>query len=127
MKKREADFQTVFGSYLKKKKMPGNYELKQTRTNTYAFSTDRKRLERQADSLMAAQQEGYYWKHSDADPREKICDCSYVQPQDGYIVIKYPGQFSIINVYDFQSEKKRSKSLSRSRAEEIAVVTVQCG
>lgn len=121
--KREANFQTVFGQYARKKKLYGNFELKQTTTNSLPLII-KGRLKRQIDSLVTAQESGYFWKHSDADPREKLFDCSFVPPVDGYMVIKYPGQFSIINVYDFITESKRVKTLTKKRAEEIAIGTV---
>jgi len=121
--KREANFQTLFGQYVRKKKLYGNFELKQTTTSSLPV-TIKGTLKRQTESLVTAQESGLFWKHSDADPREKPCDCSFIPPVDGYMVIKYPGQFSIINVYDFISESKRVKSLTKKRAEEIAITTV---
>lgn len=127
MKKREANFQTTFSSYVQKKKIIGNFELKQTTGNSFPFKNSKSGQDRQINSLVTAQQEGYFWKFSDEDSREKLFDCSNVPPIDGYIVIKYPKVFCIINIYDFIAEDKRSerRSLTKERAMEISIVNVE--
>lgn len=123
--KREANFQEIFGQYIQKKGLIGNFELKQTMENSINWNDAR--LMRQCESLLAAESKGYYWKHSDADPREKLFDCSNIPPIAGFVVIKYPKLFCIIPVKDFMDEKGRSErsSLTSERAIEIARVVVR--
>ncbi len=124
--KREANFQsTTFGKYVVAKGMFGNFELKQTTEDSIDFNDDR--LKRQCDSLLAAQEKGYFWKHSDADQREKPFDCSNVPPVTGYLVIKYPDFFCFIEIDVFMKESQDSKrrSLTSKRAKEIACQIVR--
>lgn len=123
MTKHEAKFQAEFNNYLrelKKKKRPlyGNFELKRTLSLSIPFSSVKAH---QDTGLLAAQKEGYIWKHSDEDSREKPFDCSSVPPITGYVVIRYPGIFFIITVEAFLNEKQNStrKSLTESRAAQI--------
>ena len=124
MKKREANFQTTFGNYLRAKKLHCNFELKQTTTDSLYINDAR--LMRQCRSLIAAQTEGYYWKHSDQDQREKPFDGSFVPPQVGYIVIKYPDFFCMILVDDFIKEVATMKGtmLHQDRAKELAMLVI---
>ena len=54
-------------------------------------------------------------------------DYGYFSNSPAYIVIKYPKQFSLVDVETFQIESKRSKrrSLTSARARDISVITVQ--
>lgn len=120
MKKREAAHTPKIEKYLKTKKMHCNWEIKQTTTDSFPFAEV---PEHQINSLLAAQQEGYTWKHSDADPRTKPFDGSTVPPLPGYIIIKYPPAFLVITVNDFIETKKKSKrkSLTYTEACRIAI------
>lgn len=120
--KREANFQRMFNHWLKEKygqifvfKLPdcgyqnpfdvfsvdakgkfSAWELKQTQTDSIPFSAV---MDHQIKALEIV---------------------------DGYIAIKYPSFFCVINVHVFVEEKKKSdrKSLTSSRAKEIAHLVV---
>lgn len=123
MRKREANFQTTFGQYIRAKGIHANFELKQTTGDSIEYDA---RLNRQCDSLLAAEKEGHYWKYSDQDQREKLFDCSNVPPLKGYIVIKYPKFFCLIRATEFSKEMLNSsrKSLTSQRAKELAEIVV---
>lgn len=121
--KREADFQTQFNRYLRETKMIGAFELKQTKTYLLPFSALK---EHQEHGLLAAQINGFVWKLSDADPREKPFDCISTGTIPAYVVIKYPKLFAIIKIEAFIKERNESvlKSLPRERAKEIATKVI---
>lgn len=101
MKKPEAKWQIIFNQYLREKRkkgeMYGFYELKQTTTNSLAFS----KIEiHQYDGLQATEKEGLVWKLSDEDRRQKPCDTICIPPLPSYIVIKFPGAYYIIRIKD---------------------------
>lgn len=124
MKKREAEFQTVFNRYIRQSDIYGAFELKQTRSNALAFDSVE---QHQCDSLMAIEENGLTWKLSDADPREKPCDSIRTKPMDSWIVVKYPSCFVIIPAMIFFLEEAEStrKSLTLERAKIIATKIVQ--
>jgi len=124
MNKREASFQIIFNQYLRKKKLYGVFELKQTTTNSISFKEVKPH---QREGLLAVTSEGFVWKLSDLDPREKPFDTMSIPPIEGYIVIKYPKLACVINIYDFLAEEKRStiKSLSKETAQEISLVIIE--
>lgn len=122
--RREAKFQTKFGDYLRAKGLFCNFELKETPVDELYLNDER--LKRQCDSLLVAEEEGYYWKHSDQDQREKPFDGSYIPPQKGYIVIKYPDFFCMIRVKVFVKEVEEAKGryLKSQRAKELAELVI---
>lgn len=124
MIKREANFQTVFNKYLKDADIVGHFELKKTTKNRIPFKCVK---EHQIEGLIAAAESGFVWKYSDQDQREKPFDCSSMPPMSGYIVIKFPGAFYLIDVLDFVFERDHSidKSLTKARAEVICTKYVK--
>lgn len=124
MKKSEAKFQTIFNQYLRKKRLYGYFELKETSGLSLPFSAVK---EHQVDGLLAAHSNGFVWKLSDEDSREKPFDCIHTTPLMGYVVIKYPNAFYIINIYHFLAEKEVSphKSLYEDRARAICIGEVK--
>jgi hypothetical protein len=121
--KKEAKFQTIFNQYIRIKRIPGVFELKQTESDTLLFSALK---EHQKKGLLATTHEGVVWKLSDSDPREKPFDCISTPPLNAYVAIKYPNFFCIIHAYIFINEEGRSKekSLSSERARQLASYTV---
>lgn len=120
MIKREANFNVVFGRYLRATGMIGAFELKITKGNSIAFSALK---DHQEHGLLAAQISGFIWKLSDADPREKPFDCISTGTIPSYIVIKFPKMFCIIKIEAWIKERNHStvKSLSLDRAKNIAM------
>lgn len=119
MKKREAGHTPRIEKFLKTKQLHCNWEIKQTTRDSFPFAEV---PDHQINSLVAAQEEGYTWKHSDADPRTKPFDGSTIPPLPGYIIIKYPKAFVMITVNNFihiRSKLKR-KSLTYKEACDIA-------
>ena len=117
--KREASFQTIFNNYLREKKMDGVFELKQTRTDSIPFLA----LEtHQRESLLAVEDNGFVWKLSDADPRQKPFDCFSIGICPAYVVIRYPECFVMIRIDEFLQEERISerKSLTLQKAKDIA-------
>lgn len=119
MKKREASITPKIEKYLRANRIYCNYEIKQTTTDSIAFSDVK---DHQVNGLVAAQEEGICWKSSDADPREKPFDGSNNPPLPGYVVIKYPSAIVLITVNNFIHARmtNRRKSLTYERAKEIA-------
>lgn len=123
MNKKEAKFQTVFNQYLRKKKLFGYFELKEATGDSLPFSAIK---QHQLNGLLAASRNGFVWKLSDQDQREKPFDCMYTKPAGAYVVIKYGKVFYIITaqMFHFQSEVSESKSLTKQRAKEISTYEV---
>ena len=123
MKKREAQFQTIFNQYLRKKKLFGYFELKQARYGSLAFNAVKKH---QIEGLRSARMSGFVWKLSDEDSREKPFDCISVPPLMSYVVVNYTRRFYIITIYDFMAEMDSSEreSLTEERAKKISTVAV---
>lgn len=122
--KREAKFGTVFRHWLKAR--PGYsaaYELKQTRTNSLAFSAVQ---EHQLLGLKAAKGEGILYKAPDDSAGHKPFDFFYLRHAYAYVVIKYPKCFVLIDVETFIYEKTISgrKSLTSQRARELGTTCV---
>lgn len=123
MKKREADFTTLFRHWLKKYPMESAcFELKQTTKDSIAFSAVK---EHQLDALKAVVT-GFSYKIPDDSRGIKPFDIVYLNRALSFVVIRYPKFFCLINVWDFVDEKERSKrkSLTSKRAQEIAVKVV---
>lgn len=119
MKKREANFQTIFNQYLRKKKLAGFFELKEAKNDSLPFSSVK---EHQLSGLIAASNNGFVWKLSDEDQRQKPFDCMYAPKNPGYVVIKYSKVFCIMTAQMFEEERDIStrKSLTKARALELS-------
>lgn len=72
---------------------------------------------------------GLLYKAPDDSRGVKPFDLFYLKNAGAWIVVKYPGQFSVISKDAFISERNRSKekSLTKERAEAIAWRTVPLG
>lgn len=123
MKKREANFQTIFNQYLRKKRLVGFFELKDAKGDSLPFSAVK---EHQLSGLISASNMGFVWKLSDEDSRQKPFDCFYASPANGYVVIKYGKVFYIILAQTFELERDLStrKSLTKQRAKELSTSEV---
>lgn len=119
MKKREASHTPKIEKYFKTMHYYCNWEIKQTTTDSFAYSDV---PDHQVNALLAAQDEGYTWKHSDLDPRVKPFDGSTIPPLPGVIVIKYPKAFIIITINNFlyKRDQSKRKSLTYEEAKAIA-------
>lgn len=119
MKKREALHTPKIEKYFKATNYYCNWEVKQTTTDSIPYSDV---SEHQVNGLLAAQAEGYTWKHSDLDPRTKMFDGSTVPPLRGVVVIKYPKAFVIITINNFlyKRDQSKRKSLTYEEAKAIA-------
>lgn len=119
MKKREALHTPKIEKYFKSTGYYCNWEIKQTTTESFPYD---KLPDHQIHSLLAAQEEGYTWKHSDLDPRVKPFDGSTIPPLKGVVVIKYPKAFVIITINNFlyKRDQSKRKSLTYQEAKDIA-------
>ena len=87
---KETDYQGILGQYIRTTRMLGYFELKVARADTFTFG----RVEdHQYDGLQATEETGLFWKYSDADMRQKPCDCSCTPPLPSYLVIHYPNGY----------------------------------
>lgn len=125
MKKREAEFGTLFRHWLKTQRFTSAaFELKQTTGTSLPFSDV---PDHQLDALQAATTDhGILYKAPDDSRGVKPFDFFYLRNEPAYIVIRYPNSFHIISVGTFLFEKERSKrkSLTQERASDIAIVSV---
>lgn len=126
MKKREADFGTLFRHWLKANPIiSAAFELKQTKKGCIPFAEVK---DHQLEALQAAQsKQGILYKAPDDSMGIKPFDYFYLRNSLAFVVIKYPKFFVLIEVDEFIKEKKKSdrKSLTESKAKEIASLTVQ--
>lgn len=138
MIKHEAKAQSIWGQYIStmhaefingtrkfEDVLWNNGELKQSQTDTIPWKRWNKKSDaHQLEELQKAELYGYYWKHSDADPRQKPFDCGLHMPAPSYIVIYWElhKQFTVIRIGDFLVERAYSteKSISYLKAKEIA-------
>lgn len=88
IKKREAQFQTLWNQYLRETRIQGYFELKVTDNRYMPLSKIEKH---QYDGLQAMEESGFVWKLSDEDGRQKPCDCFCAPPMPSYLVIRFPG------------------------------------
>lgn len=119
--KKEAKWQILWNKYLREnpEENPGFYELKQTSNEYFYYRHFQKH---QIMSLLIMRSNGLIWKLSDADPREKPCDCISIPPMPAYVVVKYPRAFVMIEIMDFVSDRDTTKlkALSYEHAIDIA-------
>ena len=124
MKKREAQFGTLFRSWLRRNPMPTSaFELKQTTADYLPFSDVK---DHQIDALLSAKNGQLLWKLPDDSRGIKCFDYFYFNQAAAWVVIKYPGSFEVIDIEVFLLEKERStrKSLTHKRAQEISTMSV---
>ena len=128
MKKKEANFQTVFNSWLRNVyKKTGAYELKQTPTNSIAYS----RLEtHQEDSLLAIKNGAFVYKISDESVGYKPFDCFCLSKTPTYVVILFQlsRTFYLIDISNFvfyRDHKAKRKSLTEKEAKDICHLMVE--
>ncbi len=119
MKKREAQFGLKFRQWLKENPMKSAlFELKQTTTGRLAYSAVK---QHQIDWLRAAKSKyGALYKPMDFQGVQLPCDYLYVRKGGGWVVIRYPKVFCIIDVDEFI--KARDSSKEKSLTEGLAVV-----
>lgn len=121
---RERDFQSTFNKWLKTEyKKSGAFELKLAKTDSLPFSD------------VKDHQEAALWHTKHRQMVYKIPDVGYQNPYDcvslvglpAFVVIRYPEFFCLIDIDDWQKEKKLStrKSLLSSRAKEISTISTQ--
>lgn len=123
MKKREADFGTLFRHWLKANpRFTSAYELKQTSQGSIPFTCIE---EHQIEYLQAIKSDKGVLIRVQGTNGEP--DYIYMRNSPANIVIKFPKAFHLIDIDTFLLEKKRSKrrSLTSSRAEDISVVSVK--
>jgi hypothetical protein len=124
--KREAQFGLKFKSWLRANPMPsGGYELKQTTTSSLPFSAVK---DHQINGLLACKTgQGITYKLPDDSISIKPFDYMHIANNYGWIVIKYPKGFVIIDVDNFILERDRSKrkSLTWEKAQDISWQTIK--
>lgn len=130
MIKKEAKFTALFRHWVlwgKNSAALGSsvFELKQTQTNSIAFSDVK---EHQIDALMAVKHnsKGLLYKAPDDSRGIKPCDMFYVKQGGAYVVIRYPKFFVLIDIDVFNTEKtmNKRKSLTADDAKRIAYKVV---
>jgi penicillin-binding protein-related factor A (putative recombinase) len=128
MKKHEANFQTIFNSWLRKVyKKTGAYELKIAHKDTLYF----KQLEEHQETWLLSVSNGVaVYKITDDSIGYKPFDCFCLAGQRAYVVVLYPTSktFYLIPINNFvfyRDHKSKKKSLSEDDAKEIAVKVVK--
>lgn len=121
--KHEANFNTIFNHWLKEiYKKTGAFELKQTKTDSIPFSSI---VEHQKAALYNSKNSVLVYKIPDAGFQNPY-DCFCMSGVDAFVVIKYPNFFCLIDIDVWIEEEKKSerRSLTSSRAKEIATLLV---
>lgn len=95
MNKIEAKWNTIFNAYLRHSDMLGYFELKYTDKDYFSFYKIEKH---QLEGLQASEQNGFVWKLSDQDIREKPFDCFSTPPLPSYLVIVFTNTFYCIRI-----------------------------
>lgn len=125
MIKRETRFGLLFRHWLRKNpRFCAAFELKQTQTDSIPFSAIE---DHQITALLAVEtMQGILYKAPDDSRSIKPFDFFYLSDADGFVVIRYPKFFCLIDIDDFCEEKQKSKrkSLTSKRAREIAIEVV---
>ena len=118
MARKEKNWQVLFNQYLRKKRLYGYYELKQTEKDTFYFTN----LElNQYEGLQATEREGLVWKLSDEDRRKKPCDTFCVPPLPSYVVIKFPDGFYFIRIKDIvKLRESKAVGVTLAHANQVA-------
>jgi hypothetical protein len=124
LKKREADWTTTtFIPWCKQYKRTFAWEVKHTRSKDYLNFNEVK--PGQIAKLLEVRHSVYVRKNPDmGESTDFDGQCLVAEP--AYIVIKFPKFFCLITIDTFVLESKRSKrrSLTSSRAKEIAFLVV---
>lgn len=116
--KREAGANTILEQYLREKKFYCYYELKQTKTESFAFSKIR---EVQWSGLQATEKNGLVWKLSDEESRPKPIDGLCTPPLPSYLIIKFKNNYCFIRFEKIVALKDKGIiSISKLKAEEIS-------
>lgn len=120
---RESKASILFRHYIKKNKMyTCALEMKQTITDSISFSCV---TQAQIDWGMAIKsKEGVMLRVQAV--AEGMPDYIYLREEPAYVVIKFPKMMCVIDIETFDIEKKRSqrRSLTSSRASDIAIISV---
>lgn len=128
LNKREALWSTtVFREWvLKKFDYSAIFEVKHTRGKEYLSFDEIK--PHQVDKMLKIRHDKFLWKNPDTG-QETPPDFFLLVKEPTFVVIKYPSVFVLIPIDIFLLEAKRSKrkSLTSSRAKDIATLTVACG
>jgi hypothetical protein len=119
MNKKEAKLQVIWGQYIRQTnpRWYGYFELKQTNKSYFSFD---KIENSQILGLPALEKDGFYWKLSDSDMREKPCDCISTPPLPAYLVIKFPDAFYAVRFSEILRMKK--EGLSRIDRNEAFII-----
>lgn len=124
MKKREAQFGVAFRHWLRDNPLDSAmFELKQTTGRSLPFDAVK---QHQIDWLRAGKSVyGALWKPPDFIGVQLPCDYFYVRNGDGWVVVKFPGGFYVIDVDRFVAFKERAvacgrKSMTEPMAEYIS-------
>jgi penicillin-binding protein-related factor A (putative recombinase) len=118
IKKREANFATIFRIWLKAHPQDSAaFELKQTTKPSIPFSCLEEHQESYLLAIKSPIGKTVRVMGGHGEP-----DYIYLRNQDAYVVIKFPGEFHIIPIWEWRHEKLAStrKSLTQSRSREIA-------
>ena len=126
--KREAEFQTLFRHWLKAHPMPMScaFELKQTTTDSLPFDAVQ---DHQVAALQACHHStiGFLYKIPDDSRGVKPFDMMYFREARGFVVIRYPDFFCLIDVGKFIVERdvrSKRKSLTAAAARGIAYMVI---
>ena len=124
IKNREAEFGVQFRAYIKKNPwdFTAHFELKQTEGESIPFSSLEDHQIIYGEALRDSAK-GVLIRNMGGSGEP---DYTYSYRDPVFVVIKYPGEFFIIQLSSFLKEKEDSvrKSLTRERAREIAHTTV---
>ena len=128
MQKKEANFQTIFNSWLRNKyKKTGAYELKQTSKDSMPYTN----LEEHQENWLSAVSNGTaVYKISDESSGHKPFDCFCFSNSPAFVVILYQQSktFYLIPINNFifyRDHKARRKSLTETEAKEISIKSVK--
>lgn len=127
MKKREADFGLLFRHWVKaQKNMPAAaFELKQTTKDYFSFAELK---DHQETALRAVKTcKGLLYKAPDDSRSVKPFDYFHLAHACAYVVIRYPKSFHLIDidVFIYERERSKRKSLTSERAEAISTKSVK--
>ncbi len=126
MKHQESKASILFRHWIKANpRISGSYEIKDSRgKSSISFSEI---TQQQLDyGLAIKSKKGVFIRVQGVNGEP---DYIYLRNAPAYIVIKYPQQFSIIDIEAFILEKERSKrkSLTADRARAISITTIAVG
>lgn len=120
----ETDYQTIWNNYvIQPPKFWGHFEVKATTQKTFNLKKIR---DNQLFGLENMEDNGWCWKHSDTDPRQKPCDSSNIPPLECYVVIVFSGVFYAIRIKEILEHIKTvSWSIKEEKARELATKIVR--